>query len=551
MLQAGTLLEDKYRLVQRIGQGAMGSVWRAEHVKLGRGIAIKFVLAQHDAEAVARFLREARIAARIRHRHVVSITDFGSTGDGQPYIVMELLDGESLDKRLARTPRIPVHELFEYAAGALSGLEAVHAAGIIHRDLKPANIFLVREVDGIVPKIVDFGTSRATAQAAPIAGTETITTAGMIVGTPYYMSEEQVRGRRDIDARTDLYSLGVILYEALSGKVPFDADTMHALAVEIATAQPAPLGHLRPDLPAEVIAVVEKAMARDRSARYQTARELRRALLATIGVSSSETIPQTAVLSQPCLPAIPSQASAATEISMALTGPVSPQPTIGDHYTLVRHSREPRRRWPVAALAVVVLFACAGGGLALALRDTRAAPPDVVRPLPSPPPSLGPSLPPPSSLGPSPPPPAAPVVRARVASPVAARAASAEVAPVAARAGLGAHVTVRLLDLPDGGLVRVDGQVVSGPELRLPRDGQLRRIEVSASGRGSWSTEHGCGADGEYRVEIASSADAQAVRSPGPPTGAPRAARDPGAAEPTRRPRSEPEPGALLGDPGF
>ncbi|MBI2894837.1 MAG: serine/threonine protein kinase [Deltaproteobacteria bacterium] len=530
MVSAGTVLEGKYRLVEPIGQGGMGSVWRAEHVKLALGVAIKFIHAIDEPVAVARFLREARIAAQVRHRHVVSMTDFGSTPDGAPYLVMELLDGENLSVRMAREPRMPVLPLFELVAGALSGLEAVHAAGIVHRDVKPANVFLVREVDGVVPKIVDFGTSRATAEAR--AASETITATGMLVGTPYYMSEEQARGWKDVDARTDLYSMGVILYEALTGRVPFDADTLHELMRQIVTAKPVPLSKHRPDLPAEVVAVVEKAMARDRKARYQTARELRHALLVAMGVASSDWIPPTLVRQTPVQPAM-----AAPEISMAATAPVdrlSSAPTVESDRVLVDASREPlsRPRWPVVAAAVAVVLACGGAGLALALRDRGPAPSSMAMalapPVPSPvrPPAIAtPALPP----------------LAAVARPVPNLPAPAPAEPA---------VTVRLLGLPADCVVRVDGEVMAGPDLLLPRDDRVRRIEVSAPGRRAWSIEHECATDGEYRIELIELAPPppdplatrQRVTSKRPalvPDGGPR---------PTHRPTV---PSKLLGDPGF
>lgn len=517
MLKAGTVLEGKYRLVGPIGQGGMGSVWRAEHVKLGRGVAIKFVHAVSEPTAIARFLREARIAAQVRHRHVVSITDFGSTVDGAPYLAMELLDGETLSARMAREPRIAVLELFEIVAGVLSGLEAVHAAGIVHRDVKPANIVLVQEVDGVVPKVVDFGTSRATAQAQMT--TETITATGMLVGTPYYMSEEQARGRKDVDGRTDLYSMGVILYEALSGRVPFDADTMHELMRQIVTGKPVPLSTLRPDLPAEAVAVVEKAMARERGSRYQTARELRHALLATMGLVSSESIPPTVVREAPTPPPSSSTAQTAPQIAMAATAQLdrlSSAPTLESGRVGVENAqqRQAHPRWLVAAAAVVVVLACGGAGLALALRDrdpapalsaTSIAPPSIV-PLPRPVDSLPLARPPAvgSTMGDSTPP--------------------------------QLEVTIRLHSLPSDGVVHVDGEVATGPDLRLPRDGRLRRIEVTAPGRGTWSVEHSCTADGEYRVDL------PAVASNPAPTRPPRA--------PVKGP-GKVRPGKLLGDPGF
>lgn len=529
MLQPGMIVGGKYRLVERIGEGGMGFVWRAEHAALGRPFAIKFVLSNQSAEAESRFFREAKIAAQIRHRHVVAITDFGTSEEGAPYLVMELLDGESLLDRISRPPAISVPELVELAAGALSGLEAVHAAGIVHRDIKPGNVFLVHEGDDVVAKILDFGTSRVTEGAPTLVGAETITMTGVVVGTPYYMSDEQVRGRKDVDGRSDLYSIGVILYEALTGRLPFEAESLHALMVAIATEEPVPIDQLRPDLPTGLAAVVTRAMARSREDRFQTARELRRALLATVGGASSDVIPRTMVRAAP--PADLATAETVVDHSRALPEqpvaplpepaanhapalPLSSTPTISDNFTLHRDPRT-RRRWPITVAIGFIVLGGAGVGLALALRDR---PGDVPSPLPlptrplTPQPALPPTAPPPLSLRAPPP---APV-------PVA-------VAPPIAR-----EVEVRLRGVPADGVVRVDGVAAPGPDVRLPRDGQPRRVAVSAPGRLEWSVQHTCDADGEYEVVLA-------------PVPAPRLT-------PTKRdsaPSRPPPPGTLLGDPGF
>jgi len=526
MVQPGTLLEGKYRLVEPIGEGGMGSVWRAEHVTLARRVAIKFIRADHDPGSVSRFEREARVAAQIHHRHVVDIIDFGTTPDDRtPYIVMELLEGETLTQRMDRSHPIPVPELLDIAIAALSGLEAVHAAGIVHRDLKPDNIFLVRELDEVVPKILDFGMSRVTDASPAAPANATITGGGMIVGTPYYMSAEQASGQRDVDFRSDLYSVGVILYEALTGKVPFDADTLDGLIVKVASGTFEPIAASRRDLTPELVAVVERAMSRDRDARFTSARELRLALVGARGgrLQAPTSVPTTAVRerAEPAPPApTPSTIETAPKLSM------------GDLYTLVAAPRGRRRTGRTVAIATAIAVSFGGAGVAVALlsRSPSAVVPHSVPSSPAVAP-LAPAISPPPPE--APPAPVAPPAPSPVASPASPAGASPPV-----------EIVVRLRALPSEARVAVDGTRSAGPELRLPRDGQLRRIEVTAPGFRTWSTVHPCTQDGAYDVNLAAVA-ARPARNP---------PRFPRAETPPARGGEAPAPppaGGLLGDPGF
>lgn len=286
MIAAGSVIAGKYRLEVPLGKGGMGAVWRATHIALGRAVAVKFVLASVSEaqvathESIERFLREARSAAAVRHRNVVDVLDFGDE-NGRPYLVMECLDGESLGQRIERAPSASLAEIVDWIAQALGGLAAIHDAGLVHRDLKPANLFLARDADGVIAKVLDFGIARQTE-----GGGSTITHSMQTLGTPHYMSPEQVRSAKSVDARSDLYAIGVILYQALTGRLPFDGPSATAVIAAIVTDDPPRVASLRPDLPKAIGDLVHRAMSRDPSQRFADARTLRQALMrAAQGIS--------------------------------------------------------------------------------------------------------------------------------------------------------------------------------------------------------------------------------------------------------------------------
>ncbi len=279
-LQPGELIDGKYRIVKLIGQGGMGAVYEGNHELIDRRVAIKVLLPTAEQEhAVARFEREARAAGRIGNDHILEVLDIGSIGDGSRYMVMEFLDGDPLSKRIEQRLRLTGAEVAKIAIQLLDGLASAHSAGVLHRDLKPDNIFLVRQKAGHrdFVKIIDFGISKF----QPLGQSEEMrmTATGMVVGTPYYISPEQAKGLADVDLRSDLYAVGVILYEALSGRVPFLADNFNNLLFKIVLEEPPQLATLVPDVDPELAAMVHKAMARERSARYATAGEFSAAIV--------------------------------------------------------------------------------------------------------------------------------------------------------------------------------------------------------------------------------------------------------------------------------
>ena len=296
-METGKVIGGKYRLRREVGKGAMGSVWAAIHESLGRAVAVKFLRPSgvNPETAAARFVAEARMAAAVKHRFVVDIFDFGITEDGMSYMVLELLEGEELGERMFYGPPITVIEAVRFICQCLGGLAAVHGAGIVHRDLKPENIFMMQDADGQFPKLLDFGISKRNEVNGPVpldgtsirpprmggraTRTTRLTQPGTVIGTPWYMAPEQLRGRRDLDARADIYGIGVILWEWLTGRVPHDDDNIRDLVMKVMSSSPPDLMAVRPELGVKLSAVLQKAMAVRREDRYSSAQEMREALL--------------------------------------------------------------------------------------------------------------------------------------------------------------------------------------------------------------------------------------------------------------------------------
>jgi serine/threonine-protein kinase len=277
----GSVLDEKYRLDKKIGEGGMGAVYQATHVHMDAAVAVKLLHKSlvADQQAVERFRREARAAARIRHANAVSVTDFGVTKEGAVYLVMEYLEGYDLREKLRRVKVIDAEETVRIMTQTCAAIEEAHRKGIVHRDLKPDNIWLLKRegsADEHV-KVLDFGIAKLKTQGSA----SNLTQQGMIVGTPHYMSPEQCRGE-ELDARSDIYSLGIILYEMLTGDVPFRASTPVGVVLKHANEQPQPLRAVNPSVPEPIEAVVMKALQKDRDARQHSAAELASELVAAL-----------------------------------------------------------------------------------------------------------------------------------------------------------------------------------------------------------------------------------------------------------------------------
>jgi serine/threonine protein kinase len=269
----------RYRLVRRLGKGGMGEVFEAENTWTRRRVALKVMRPEHanNTDLALRFRREAQASTQLAHPNIVDVLDMGEDADtGSLFIVQELLAGHDLRVHLSRAVRMPPRELLSIMFPVMDALATAHAAQVVHRDLKPDNIFLAETSRGLVPKLIDFGIARVQEGLDEVSRTQT----GALLGTPTYMAPEQARGDVSIDCRADIWSLGVVMYEALAGKVPYQAPNVGVLLAKIIYEEPIPLGLAAPDLPADLVTAVMGALRRNPDQRHASMRAFEIALRA-------------------------------------------------------------------------------------------------------------------------------------------------------------------------------------------------------------------------------------------------------------------------------
>jgi len=364
----GTVLGGSYKITRLIGQGGMGAVYEGVQLRLERRVAVKLMARELSAnpEAIARFRREAEVTSQLGHPHIVQVFDFGAAPGGEPYLVMEYLEGEDLEKRIARVGKMSAPAASHIIRQVSSALAATHAKGIVHRDLKPANIFLLSvegETDFV--KVVDFGISKVRA-----AGTK-LTAALAVMGTPNYMAPEQAEGRIDeIDHRTDQWALACIAYELLAGRPPFIGENVASLLYQVIHQAPSPLANMNPGLPAQVEDVLRRALSKTQVGRYSTMTEFSRAFE---GAASGRSVAAAAPAVAP--PPAPAAAPTGGGVAPVTTFSSSAGESLGPGYTAPARTA---RRGLTASEGIVAAAVAGAGAFAFISRRPVAAGPAAI-----------------------------------------------------------------------------------------------------------------------------------------------------------------------------
>ncbi|MEM9188330.1 MAG: protein kinase [Myxococcota bacterium] len=480
----GRVVQERYKIVRKIGEGGMGSVYEGEHLLIKRRVAIKCLHAQFatNAEIVARFQNEAMAANSIQHKNIIEVTDMGRFEDGTVYMVLEFLDGKELADILKSEGPQPLGRVVKIMMQVCDALDAAHSKGIVHRDLKPENIFIIhRSGTEDFVKVLDFGIAKILEGA-----NKGMTRTGTTLGTPYYMAPEQAQARRDLDGRADIYSMGVILFHALTGQHPFEDESYPMLVVKICTEPPPPLQNYRPDIAPEFAAIVANMLAKEPSQRYRDCMAVKQALapfaneygapvvrdsalptakiaptMHTSGLRPAEPNTATAQATPVPAPAGPSgdtrmgNAGAATPPQMPYAAPAS----VGQADISV--SLPPTSKTPLIIGIVAGLFGVAGlaGGGAYLATQGEDDPPVASLPAPTPPAAPTPD--------PTPPP----------------ERAAPEPSPAPAAQESGDMMRVQITVTPTAAEVFLNGEPIANPfDADLRAGDQIYELEARADG---------------------------------------------------------------------
>lgn len=374
------MLGERYRLRRLLGAGGMGWVWEAVDASIGsndKPVALKLLKGAKDDDR-KRFQREVRAAAAIHHPNVIGVHDFLELPDGTLVIVMDLLEGETLGAVLRRDGRMSLRDLATVALPVVAALEAAHALGIVHRDLKPDNVFLCGTGEELEIKVLDFGVAKLTAEEGLAARTQALTGTGSMVGTPYYMSPEQVYADKDLDARADIWSLGIVIYECLTGRRPTEADTLGRVLKKIMVADFEPITSHGVDVPEDVVSLVGRMLSVDRQNRPRTLVEVRDVLLRHVGPgvtsfsrapSVAEIDPHAVTVATPRDEPRPPPSDAAPSASAALATEDSVARADTNRGVSIAPERPARARTRLVAVGAIAVVALLGGAVLLRGRD--------------------------------------------------------------------------------------------------------------------------------------------------------------------------------------
>ncbi|HRI71663.1 MAG TPA: serine/threonine-protein kinase [Polyangium sp.] len=367
VIRAGDIIGGKYRVERVIGQGGMGTVVRARHTLLEQDVAIKVLAAElaADPQYVQRFLREAQASVTIKSEHVARVIDVGTRENGAPFMVMEYLDGRDLGAIVEASGPLQVSDAVDYVLQACEALVEAHAAGLTHRDIKPSNLFLAKRSDGSpLVKLLDFGIAK------PASATDSrLTATGMAMGSPSYMSPEQVRNAKTVDQRSDIWSLGASLHEMLAGTPPFRAETFPSLCAAIIADDPIPIRDIRQDLPPEFQAVIGKCLEKKPEQRYQNVGELAMALAPFGGPNAQISVGRITKIINPSimLPLPPPQRVSITSMPGVNASPFAA--TAASAAVSVSQAPPQKRRSPAIFVAAGLFIVFAGAGIFMTVRD--------------------------------------------------------------------------------------------------------------------------------------------------------------------------------------